>query len=253
MFLPFIKKNSTELDLILKIKSKYSDLPFSSILGLVWCYFEFGKERLNKDIEKFIIEQDIKKAVENYVLETVPHTIIREFDLQEIAPYSELIYIRDELYEKFDDSNDLIQFAFVIAKNDTGIFKTTVSDIIDTDRNPGMSVINIILNRRGIFENLKSHIKLTSIKSSITKDIKFSSLKNLKVVLLASILQDPEKELTHYLRYKEPSVSLDNPYSDSDQEPNIVDIKVDMDTRADAADAVRYTYDPNPTDDKRIL
>jgi len=102
VFLPFIKKNATELDLILKIQSKHKDLSLGTILGLVNIHNQFGSDGLNKNIEPFIKDYPtVTKAVQAYVRECVPHNINLDCDLDAIAPYTQFIYIKDELFKKY--------------------------------------------------------------------------------------------------------------------------------------------------------
>ena len=199
MFLPFIKKNATELDLILKIQSKYKDLSLSTVLGLVNIHNQFGSDGLNKNIEVFLKDYPtVIKASNAYVREVVPHGIQLDCNLEEIAPYSHLIYIRDELFKKFD-ANDLIHFAFVIKQNESDVFKTVISDIVNTDKNPDISVINTIYGREVIFSDISKYLKLSS--DVWTEELEFWDTQSMKTAVINAVINDPNQVKTHHFKY----------------------------------------------------
>jgi len=114
VFLPFVKKNSSELDLLSKIKGKYPDLPLSSVLGLIIAFNRSGLEKLNKDIVRYVESApSVPKAVINYLRETLTKDLNFDFDLKSVVGYSHLIYVYDDLLKKHD-LDDLEYFLFVI-------------------------------------------------------------------------------------------------------------------------------------------
>ena len=210
MFLPFIKKNSTELELISKIKKKYTDLPLSSILGLVILYNRIGLDEINKKIEKFIKDYPtIEKAVGFFIRENITKDVDFEFDLKTIAPYSIYIYVRDELLKKHT-AEDIIYFAFIIQKNEIDIFKTNVSDLIDITKNPDVSVINTIANRESIFIFIQNRVRLSS--ENYDETIHFVSRENMEEQLIRLAIQDPTKEKSYKFIFEKTPISLENPY-----------------------------------------
>ena len=245
MFLPFIKKNSTELELLSKIKKKYTELPLSSILGLIILYNRIGLDEINKKIEKFSENYNtIEKAVGFFIRENLTKDVDFEFDLNSIARFSRHIYVRDELLSKHT-AEDIIYFAFIIQKNENDIFKTVVSDLIDTTKNLHVSVINTITSREKIFNNIPDYVKLTSENEDET--IFFSSREYMEDQLVRLAIEDPlmkksyrfifEKEqLAKYVydKYGADYVSIENPYGISDgvdKDGNIIDVKTSAATQ----------------------
>ena len=201
MFLPFINKKATELELILKIANKYPVLPLSAVLGLLSIHNQYGTDGLNKNIVKFIKDYpSVTAAVQTYVREIIPAGINLEFDLAAIQDYTQFIHIRNELYDE-STVETIIHFVFVIQQNDPETFKTVVSDLIDITINPDISVIDTIARRKEIFNEIPQYINLTSVPASVDEIIKFWDEKSLQVELIKTIIADPNKINTYFCSF----------------------------------------------------
>ena len=195
MFLSFIKKDSTELDFIQKVKSRYPELPFNLLLGITVIYSRDGLKELNRLYELCNDDLISRDKVEQIIRDDeLVNSLDFTVNYDTILCYRDLIHPRKigKLSSKF-----IIKFAYVISKNNT-VFKTNVSDLIMTEKNPDISVINTVRNRKDVRENFSSYLNVDENSSEL---ITFSDLTTLGVGIVRAVIRDPLKTKSYKFFY----------------------------------------------------
>jgi len=198
MFLSFVKKDASELEVVAKIRGKYKTLPFDIILRLLLIYKTIGLKELNLKIDEFankITNQSLSNYCDSYGNEEQD----LYFNITKVLPFYEHFYFRDDLKNLL--IKDALHFVFAIKQNTLGLFDTKVNDIFDVQKNLHISIAWIIQEQDAVFAHLPNHINLSS--NNFDQIVEFSNLSNLKIQIINTIILDAAREKKYKFVFNE--------------------------------------------------
>jgi len=206
MFISFLPDNTTELEFLRKVKSKYSELSFELLLGVTAIYSALGVKDLNKDFDLKEEELKVEHSTEDVPVHRVitrmvsfyPTTASLDFHViyEKYLTYKDFIPIDEEFIKSTGLSYKFLLKFYVNLIQHPEVFKTLPEHIIDFEG--CKSVFDIIDNPSKLTSSIKDYVKLSSDSSNL---VNYSDPNELTKVLSKIYFGDLNKEKTYKLVY----------------------------------------------------
>jgi hypothetical protein len=206
MFLSFLRKNATELEILYAIKARHILLPFSTVLGFVLLYSQYGKDQLNSKIKHFT--KDSKELSPTILKSFLDSELSFSFrllpDVELIQNYIHLFEPNPNIDEKLISKADLMHWSLLLLDNNEPMTKFT-TPIVNICKS--IDAIECINKQDIIMENLPKYIKFVDNSPYL---MSFSSTRNLKSQIIERIISKNTKKVTAKFEIKEDKNKSEN-------------------------------------------
>ena len=208
MLISFLKKNCSELDFLDKVISKCNDLPFSSMVGLLYLFNKTGLKDLNIMYSQIETEYGNKK---DNVKENIEKMLNKHHQAYK-NNYSKIIDDRTfkciEKYLTVVETCNLtkkqaLEFS-LITLNYSNFFKTEVMSMFTI---PSVRCISLLNKKEEIFQNLEDYI---TIKEDADKTIFFNTIDDIKMGVLHEVFKEYDKTPVCF-SYTKDRITTDKP------------------------------------------